>query len=157
MGKVFAPARDAEAWKPFVARPSHWKTGRSAKALAYCWSSCDGFPPSVLKVFQDSGFNVFSDLHLLAASPEFKVALPGGRAASQNDLFVLAGGREELIAITVEGKVDEPFDKTVAEWKVAHPKESKRGWHISWMNSVSWMPMSMAEDICCFIGLSRPF
>ena len=50
------------------------------------------------------------------------MSLPGGRSASQNDIFVLARGDNELISITVEGKKSEPFDKTVAEWKSEYGK-----------------------------------
>jgi len=55
---------------------------------------------------------------MLLAFPEFKVPLPGGRRASQNDIFILAKGAGQLVSITVEGKVSEPFGDTIAEWKV---------------------------------------
>jgi hypothetical protein len=38
-----------------------------------------------------------TDLELLLAIPEFKVSLPGGRAASQNDFFVLARSPDGLV------------------------------------------------------------
>ena len=55
---------------------------------------------------------------MLIALPEYKVPLPGGRKASQNDIFVLAKGNDQSISIAVEGKVDESFGEVVAEWKV---------------------------------------
>lgn len=59
--------------------------------------------------------------------PEWKVPLPGGLTPSQNDAWVLAKNQTDLISITVEGKVDEPFDKTLAEWKAdASPGKEKR-------------------------------
>lgn len=49
--------------------------------------------------------------------PEWKVALPGGSRASQNDVWVLARGVSGLISMAIEGKVNEPFDVTLGEWK----------------------------------------
>ncbi|MBZ0284933.1 MAG: hypothetical protein K8L97_29630 [Anaerolineae bacterium] len=56
----------------------------------------------------------------MLAFPEYKVPLPGGRAASQNDLFVLARDhQEQLMTIMVEGKVAEPFGLTLEAWHKA--------------------------------------
>ena len=123
MDKFFIPANAAEDWKSLLAEPDkQWRDDYSAKLLAYCWQEANDFPPSVKKVFIDSGIALFQDIKLLLAFPEYKVSLPGGRSASQNDIFVLARGDNELISITVEGKKSEPFDKTVAEWKSEYGK-----------------------------------
>jgi hypothetical protein len=107
-----------EDWKPLLAEPEkHWRTGYSAKALAYCWQESRDFPPEVRRVFRRSGIDVFQDIEMLVAFPEYKVSLPGGRRASQNDIFILAKGAGQLVSITVEGKVSEPFGDTIAEWK----------------------------------------
>ncbi len=106
----------AEDWRQHLADPiKHWETGYSAKTLAYCWQEAGGFPRSVTAVFKKAG-QPFVDLKPLLILPEHKVPLPGGKAASQNDIWVLARTNEELISIAVEGKVNESFDKTVAEW-----------------------------------------
>jgi hypothetical protein len=47
--------------------------------------------------------------------PEYKIPLPGGARDSQSDVFVLARGNDALVAIVVEGKVDEPFGPTVGQ------------------------------------------
>ena len=47
----------------------------------------------------------------------------GGSRPSQNDIFVLARGNGQLISITVEGKVSEPFGQTVGKWKEHDSKE----------------------------------
>lgn len=118
MDKFYIPVNDPEDWKQLLADPDkHWKTGYSAKSLAYCWQQANGFPSSIKKVFKDSGINLFQDIELLVAFPEWKVPLPGGRRASQNDIFVLAKGNNELISIMVEGKVRESFGEIVSEWK----------------------------------------
>jgi hypothetical protein len=60
-------------------------------------------------------------LEFLVGVPEYKVALPGGQAASQTDLLVLARtSGDETAVIAVEGKVREPFgDNTVGDWRAA--------------------------------------
>jgi len=121
MTKIFIPANNPDDWKPLVGL-ENWKTGYSAKALAYCWQEANDFPESVRNVFIKSGIGLFKNVKLLLAFPEYKTPLLGGRRASQNDIFILAKGNNKLISITVEGKVSEPFDKTVAEWKLESSK-----------------------------------
>ena len=119
MSKFYIPASNPEDWQSLLADPDkHWKTGYSAKALAYCWQETDGFPAEIKKVFKNSSIAVFKDIEMLLAFPEFKVSLPGGRKASQNDIFILAKGDDQLISITVEGKVNEPFGEFIADWKL---------------------------------------
>lgn len=119
MSKFFIPTNSPEDWKSLLADPDkHWKTGYSAKALAYAWQEAGGFPRSVKRVFKNSGIKLFQDIEMLIALPEYKVPLPGGRRASQNDIFVLAKGNGQLISIAVEGKVDESFGEVIADWKL---------------------------------------
>ena len=117
MSKIFVPANKPADWGPLLAKPKHWKRGYSARALAYCWQEANDFPESIRNVFIKSGIGLFKNVKLLLAFPEYKVPLLGGRRASQNDIFILAKGNNQLISIMVEGKVSEPFDKTIAEWK----------------------------------------
>ncbi len=119
MNKIFIPANKPEDWKSLLAEPDkQWQTGYSAKALAHCWQEADGrFPESVVKVFRKSGVELFKNIELLLAFPEYKVPLPGGARSSQNDIFILAKGNDQLVSIMVEGKVSEPFGKTIAEWR----------------------------------------
>jgi hypothetical protein len=106
-----------EDWQLQLAEPNkQWKTGHSAKTLAYCWMEAEGFPCSVKRVFQKSEYSVFKDVEFLAGFVEHKVPLPGGGHPSQNDLFVLAKSKKDLVAIAVEGKVSEPFGETVGDW-----------------------------------------
>jgi len=127
MNKIFIPASKPDDWKLLLAEPDkQWKTGYSAKALAYCWQETNDFPESVKNVFKNSGIELFKHIELLLAFPEYKVALLGGRRPSQNDIFILAKGDNQLVSITVEGKVSEPFGKTIAEWR----KDNSEGKHI---------------------------
>ncbi len=119
MSKFYLPASNPEDWKSLLADPDkHWKTGYSAKALAYAWQEAGDFPRSVKRVFKNSGIKLFQDIEMLIALPEYKVPLPGGRRASQNDIFILAKGNDQLISIAVEGKVDESFGEVIADWKL---------------------------------------
>ena len=118
MSRIYIPANRPEDWRLLLAKPGkHWRTGYSAKALAYSWEEANGFPESVKKVFISSGIALFENVKLLLAFPEYQVPLPGGSRPSQNDIFVLAKSNDQLISITVEGKVSEPFGQTVGKWK----------------------------------------
>ena len=127
MNRIFVPSNGPKDWKSLLAKPDrHWKTGHSAKALACCWEEANGFPECVRSVFVKSGIKLFQDIELLLAFPEYKVPLLGGRRPSQNDIFILAKGNNQVVSITVEGKVSEPFDKTIAEWKLKNSKGKQR-------------------------------
>lgn len=116
---ILIPSCSADDWKAFLAEPDkHWRSGYSAKTLAYCWHEAGGFPACVRKAFQASGLGHLTAAELLLAIPEHKVDLPGGRRPSQNDLFVLARCPEGHISIMVEGKVNEEFGPLVSEWSV---------------------------------------
>lgn len=112
--RIFVPARSLLDWQSLLRDPvKQWKDCYSAKELAECWFSADGFPPSV-QASLDAAFG--EHVEMLLGIPEYKVGLPGGRAASQTDLMVLARTRAELVVIAVEGKVDESFGDLVKDW-----------------------------------------
>ena len=116
-GRVFVASTGPEDWKRSLLEPEkQWRTGYSAKTLAHCWEDADGFPPEISRLFTESKFAQFQDIELLLAIPEYEVPLPGGRAPSCSDVFVLAKGGGQHIAIAVEGKVGEPFSQTLDEW-----------------------------------------
>ncbi len=104
-------------WKALLAdREKQWRTGCSARTLAYCWEAADGFPPEVAKALQRTDEPSLGELTPVLAIPEFKVPLPGGGHPSQNDLFVLAQSAKGPVSIMVEGKVSESFGPTLDEW-----------------------------------------
>jgi hypothetical protein len=116
MAEILLPANKPEDWRPYLGDPvKHWKTGCSAKTLAYCWQESDGFPEEFKTVFDNAG-TPFAELVPLLILPEHKVALRGRSTASQSDLWILAKTRRELVSITVEGKVSESFNKPVEDW-----------------------------------------
>jgi hypothetical protein len=114
VSKIYLPSTGADAWKSFLADPEkHWSTGFSAKTLAHCWEAANGLPNEIASMLRPLG----KDPTLLLAIPEHKVPLPGAsRGESQNDVFALVRTGEMTFAITIEGKVAEPFGETVGDW-----------------------------------------
>ena len=118
MAKFFMPTNGPDVWQGFLSSPAtQWRTGYSAKTLAYCWEAARGFPESVNRVFSDSGYPVLRDMEFIHGLPEYQTFLVGGRRPSQSDIFILARSEKELICLTVEGKVNEEFGPLVADWR----------------------------------------
>jgi len=114
---IYVPSQGPSSWQQFLADPEkQWKTGYSAKSLAYCWEEANGFPTSIRQTLASSSDPGISTLEPLMIIPEHKVPLPGGSTQSQNDAFVLARSDDTLAAITIEGKVSESFGQLVSEW-----------------------------------------
>ena len=117
MTKIYVPSSGPGSWQQFLAEPEkQWRTGYSAKSLAYSWEEADGFPAEIQQAMDDSGIDAFNDIVPLLIIPEHKVPLPGGRRESQNDAFVLASSPLGLTALCIEGKVEEPFGQVIAKW-----------------------------------------
>lgn len=121
--RIFIPTANGPSdWQRRLADPQkQWRTGFSAKSLAYCWENSDGFPPEVLSLFSQSETAAFQHLELMAAFPEHQVILPPRRGhPSQNDLFVIAkDGAGQLVTVMIEGKASEPFGETLGRWNPA--------------------------------------
>ena len=130
MGKrLYVPTRGPDDWQRLLADPAkHWKPGYSARALATCWEAAEAWPPAIAAILASSPNHALAGAELLLAVPEYQVDLPPRGKPSQNDLFVLAKAADgQLIAATVEGKVNEPFGQTIAEWNAAgSPGKSAR-------------------------------
>ena len=87
--KVYIPTTGPDDWQRFLADPAkQWRTGFSAKTLAYCWECADGgLPNEIASMLRPHG----GEVELLLAIPEYRVALPGAfRVESQSDIFALA-------------------------------------------------------------------
>jgi hypothetical protein len=118
MKRIYIPTSGVDEWRKLLADPEkHWRTGFSARSLAYAWENAKGFPPEIQDLFTTSD-PPFQDMELLLAIPEHKVQLaPNTGHPSQNDLFVLArNSSNSLVAITLEGKVSESFDQSLSKW-----------------------------------------
>lgn len=113
--RILIPSNGPDDWQQFLAKPDlQWATGYSARTLAYAWEAADGLPREIA----DLTSAAFGPGELLFAIPEHKTALPGGRRESQSDVFALVRHQSGLATYAIEGKVDEPFGPTVAEWLV---------------------------------------
>ena len=114
----YKPTQGVGDWKCLLADPEkQWKTGFSAKTLAHCWEEAQGFPRSVTAALNKPNGS-FTSIKPLLIFPEHQVPLPGGKAASQCDIWILAKDNHDLVSIAVEGKVAETFGPTVKEWMV---------------------------------------
>jgi hypothetical protein len=118
MPRILSFTSGPNDWQALLADPiKHWKTGYSARTLAHCWEAADGFPSEISQALRETTEPLLASLVPLLAVPEFKVPLPGGARASQNDLFVLGRSSSGPVSIMVEGKVKESFGPTLDEWR----------------------------------------
>ncbi|MGE3935673.1 MAG: hypothetical protein AB7F67_20595 [Rhodospirillaceae bacterium] len=119
MGKIYFKSKSAEDWKAHLADPGkQWKAGYSAKTLARCWDAADGLPPEIAAAIRSHEDIRATSPELLIGLPEWKVPLDGGRRDSQNDVFALVRCGDSVMALMIEGKVDEAFGPTLGEWLV---------------------------------------
>lgn len=117
MTRIYIPSAGPDSWQQFLAEPDkQWRTGYSARSLAYAWEEADGFPAEVAQALADSAIDELRGMVPLLVIPEHKVPLPGGRAESQNDAFVLASTPSGLITMCIEGKVNESFGEPISKW-----------------------------------------
>ncbi len=117
MKRIFVPTQSPKDWKRLLAKPDlHWREGYSAMTLARAWESAHPFvPPEIASCLESSGAWELSGLELLLAIPEYQASLPGGRRPSQTDVLALMRGPTGIVAVAVEGKVDETFGPAVGD------------------------------------------
>ena len=124
---ILVPADSTDDWRMLLRDPvKHWRHGYSAKSLADHWQGERGFPADVQQMFASASVQGITDAEMLLGIPEAGTKLPGGGYDSQTDLFVLAKCSEGLITMTVEGKVNEPFDEIVDKWLHGNEHEANR-------------------------------
>jgi len=124
---IYKPTQEAGDWKQLLADPEkQWKTGFSARTIAHCWEQARGFPRGV-KTALNKPHGPFTAIEPLLMFPEHQVPLPGGKAPSQCDIWILAKDDRDLVSIAVEGKVSETFGPTLKDWLVdASPGKMER-------------------------------
>ena len=138
MSSIYLPSRGVQDWRALLADPEkHWRVGYSAMTLALSWEAAGGLPPEIAAMFGALG----PDPELLVGLPEHKVSLSGSSLGqSHSDLFAIVRVGGKTLATTIEGKVDESFDRTVGEWLLkASPGERQR-----------------LAQICELLGLEQP-
>jgi hypothetical protein len=128
------PSAGSASWRGLLADPEkHWRVGYSARTLAYAWEHAKGLPPEIEDLLGKG-------TKLLLAIPEHKVELPGGGRPSQNDIFLLLRRGDTTMAATIEGKVEEPFGPTIAEW----------------LTEASPGKLQRLDALCELLGLRQP-
>lgn len=117
MKRIFVPTRDGSDWQRLLAKPElHWKPGASAMTTAAAWEDAnDRLPPEIRSSLTSTGLPALQDLSLLAAIPEWEVALPGGNTTSHTDVLALCRNEAGLCVVAVEAKVLEDFGPLVGE------------------------------------------
>jgi hypothetical protein len=127
MKRIFVPTRDGSDWQPLLAKPKlHWKKGASAMTAAAAWEDAKSeLPPEITLLLSGAGRPELGDLTLLAAFPEWQVALPGGQTTSNTDVMAFCRNDSGLCVVAVEAKVLEDFGPTVGE-KRADATEGQR-------------------------------
>ncbi len=146
MTKIFLPSSGPSDWQKLLAEPDkQWKTGYSARSVAYCWEAADELPSEIANLFSASAEFDHQQPELLLAIPEYKVPLPGGSRESQNDVFALIKCADRTVSMTVEGKVNEPFGPTLADW-MATPSEGKRT-RLEYLQNLLGLPKQLPNDL----------
>jgi len=111
MKRIFIPTRDGADWQRLLAKPTlHWKIGASAMTAAASWEDASGeLPAEIASLLSGTGELGLVDLSLLAALPEWEVALPGGDTTSNTDVLAICRNESGLCVVAVEAKVLEDF------------------------------------------------
>jgi hypothetical protein len=113
--RVHVPLREPRDVIPHLGAAHHWKDGRSAKLLIDQWWAANDIPASVRAILGQA--EAWKNAELLDAFAERCTSLEDGRAShSQSDMLALVGLDAELGVLSIEAKVDEGFDRTVARW-----------------------------------------
>jgi hypothetical protein len=101
---MYLPTVGPQDWQKLLAdSEKQWRTGYSARTIAYAWEAAKGhFPPEVERTFPEADDERVGNLEILLEFPEWKVYLPPAGHTSQNDLFSLANGEQGLVTIMVE-------------------------------------------------------
>jgi len=147
MPKVYIPTTGPDDWQRFLTDPvKQWRTGFSAKTLAYCWECANGLPNEIASMLRPHG----GEVELLLAIPGYKVVLPGASGGeSQSDVFALARAGDKTFAIMVEGKVNEPFSETVRDWLLnASASDGKRE-RLAFICDLLGLTLPLPDHILC--------
>jgi len=129
MKKIFVPTRNGGDWQPLLAKPKlHWQPKASAMTCAASWEAAsDSLPPEISALLESSGEPILLGQRLLAAIPEWQVALPGGTTNSSTDVLAVCRNNHGLCILGVEAKVLEDFGPLLSEKRAkASPGQIER-------------------------------
>lgn len=113
--RIAVPLLAPEDVIPHLGKPTHWKQGRSAKAVADSWFRANDIPLAIRTVLDQAP--ELRGAELVDAWLERCTDLSDRRgSASQTDLLAVLGIGDELAVMAVEAKVTESFGPLVSEW-----------------------------------------
>lgn len=113
--RIAVTLRKPEDVIPHLGKPTHWKQGRSAKAVADSWFNANDVPPRFRAVLDQEP--ELRGATLVDAWLERCTDLGDSRgSASQTDLLAVLAVANELVVMGVEAKVTESFGPLVEEW-----------------------------------------
>jgi hypothetical protein len=113
--RIAVPLLKPEDVIPHLGKPTHWKQGRSAKAVADSWFQANDLPPRIRAMLEQAP--EFKGAELVDAWLERCTDLGDRRgSASQTDLLAVLGVGGDLAVMGVEAKVTESFGPLVSEW-----------------------------------------
>jgi hypothetical protein len=127
--RIFVPTRDGTDWQRLLAKPTlHWKSGASAMTAAASWEDAGGkLPAEITVLLSGSREPDLVDLTLLAALPEWQVALPGGDTTSNTDVLAICRNDLGVCILAVEAKVLEDFGPLLKDKRAgASPNQERR-------------------------------
>jgi hypothetical protein len=123
-----APIGSPDEWlqhAPPKGGASQWREGRSALELARAWCA-SAVPPEVTQLLESHPDLCGTEID--QAYPEQRIRFDRLRGEPRNADLVTVGWRGgERVAISVEGKADEPFDRTVTAVRAAVDRKLARG------------------------------
>jgi hypothetical protein len=117
MKRIFVPTQGGVDWQRLLAKPGlHWKKGASAMTAAAAWEAAAGnLPVEIAGLLASTNEPGLLSLRLLAAMPEWQVALHGGETTSNTDVLAVCRNDEGLCVVAVEAKVLEDFGPRLQE------------------------------------------
>jgi hypothetical protein len=127
MSRLLVETRGPCSWRDRLANPGlQWKRYCSAFETAMSWEtaskSSSGLPAPIEQLLDSGGFG--SPVLLLAIA-EHQVDLPGGRAASQSDVWAMINTSAGVVSMTVEAKAREAFgDEHLETWLIGTSEQS---------------------------------
>lgn len=117
IGKSGQPILSVDGWydgAPPKGGAGHWVRGRSARELAAAWCGSDGpcVPAEIEQLLQSHAD--LKELVIDRALPEHQIRFDDLLGEPRNaDLAIEARDADGVVAITIEGKADESFDRPV--------------------------------------------
>jgi hypothetical protein len=136
--RIAVPLLKPEDVIPHLGKPTHWKQGRSAKAVADTWFHANDIPARVRAVVDQAP--ELTGAELIDAWLERCTDLGDRRgSASQTDLLAVLGIKDELAIMAVEAKMTESFGQLVSEW-IGNGSEGKE---------------DRLQKLCDLLGLDR--